>query len=143
MSDVTSQVWVGRFRRGFVIGWALFFGVLTILIAIEGILYATGHGWNDAIRNNVNMEIIRDHWAGLFVTPLLVVFSLLLVFITKIVSGPITFKLGGGEISGAASEGLMWIFFFLSLVWGFSELWNLPSSAMDVTKETSVTRPSP
>jgi hypothetical protein len=76
--------------------------------------------------NRIDMTIAHNHWAGVFIFPVIVYFALFLVLITKIVSGDIHFKFGSTfEISGAASEGLMWIFVFVSLTWGFSELWKL------------------
>ena len=104
--------------------WRLFFvGGFLILLAIP--LYLTGHGWNEEIQKYATLDILKSHWAAIVGIPVLAFFSLFLIFLTRIVSGEIKFKLGEAEISGAASEGLMWIFVFLSLVWGFSELWKL------------------
>jgi hypothetical protein len=62
--------------------------------------------------------------------PVIAYFALFLVLITKLVSGDIHFKFSPTfEISGAASEGLMWILVFVSLTWGFSELWKLGDTA--------------
>ena len=72
------------------------------------------------------LSVAQDHWAAVFIFPVLAYFALFLVLITKYVACDIHFKLGPtAEISGAASEGLMWILVFLSLTWGFSELWKL------------------
>jgi hypothetical protein len=80
----------------------------------------------DVFGDRLDMDVVHKHWAGIFVFPGLVYFALFLVLITKIVSGDIHFKFGSTfEISGAASEGLMWILVFVSLTWGFSELWKL------------------
>jgi hypothetical protein len=132
----------GRVRQGFSENWhekaqivfTFFcaFMLMLITIAVLVILFIYLMGWsatfNTRLANYVKWDIVQQHWAALFAFPLLAFFALFIVFLTKIVSGDIKFDLGPAAISGAASEGLMWIFIFLSLIWGFSQLWNLPAS---------------
>jgi hypothetical protein len=124
-SQTGSSRSVETARKWFV--WVIggFFFVGGFLILLEIPLYLTGHGWNEEIQKYATLDVLKSHWAAIVGIPVLAFFSLFLIFLTRIVSGEIKFKLGEAEISGAASEGLMWIFVFLSLVWGFSELWKL------------------
>lgn len=120
-----NRTWTETAREAFTVGYGLFIGIVVVLATVEIVLYLFGFGFNEEIGKFANLEVAKNHWPAVFVLPLIALFSLFLIFMTKLVSGEIKFKLGGAEISGAASEGLMWILVFISLVWGFSQLWKL------------------
>lgn len=106
--DQPSRFFKGA-REVFVIIFLIFYVAAALIFLIEISLYLLGTGFHDRLKDTLAIDIIYSHWPAIFALPLLTFFALSLVFITKLVAGELTFTLGPAKISGAASEGLMFI----------------------------------
>lgn len=68
--------------------------------------------------------MLKDHFAALVGLPVAAVASFVLVIFLRQTVGPMKVKLPGFEFDGAAGQGIMWIFFFLSMSYSIYLVWS-------------------
>jgi len=71
------------------------------------------------------IEIIKTHFAGLIIPPLMMVGAIVVVIALRMSEGPIKLKAFGIEFEGAAAPLIMWSFIYLVLLMSVKELWNI------------------
>jgi hypothetical protein len=68
--------------------------------------------------------MLKDHFAALVGLPVAAIASFVLVIFLRQTVGPMKVKLPGFEFDGAAGQGIMWIFFFLSMSYSIHLVWT-------------------
>ena len=76
--------------------------------------------WRD---NGWFFQILQSHFAATIGLPLAAVASLVIVILLEFTSGPIKMKAIGFEFEGAAAPAILWMFCFLTMVFGIKLLW--------------------
>jgi hypothetical protein len=67
--------------------------------------------------------MLKEQFAALIGLPVAAIASFVLVIFLRHTVGPINVKVPGFEFDGAAGQGIMWIFFFLSMAYAIHLVW--------------------
>jgi hypothetical protein len=71
------------------------------------------------------IRIAKDHTVATLGIPLAGSAALFLILILKIISGTIEFEIASIKFKGAASQIVLWVFSFLSIIVAIRLLWTL------------------
>jgi hypothetical protein len=86
-------------------------------IALISILYF--------MHDAVIVDLGYRHFATIFGLPAAAAAALLVVLVTRAVSGPMSVEFLGLKFHGAASEALMWVLCFLAIAYAVGSTWKL------------------
>ena len=77
-----------------------------------------------AVERGILADMIREHFAALFLVPISYVASLIPVLILNTTAGPIQFTVPGFQFRGAAGPLIFWVICFLAIASAFKMLWQ-------------------
>jgi hypothetical protein len=77
------------------------------------------------MQDAVIVDLGYRHFASIFGLPAAAAASLLVVLVTRAVSGPMSVEFFGLKFHGAASETLMWVICFLAISYAVEVTWKL------------------
>jgi hypothetical protein len=77
------------------------------------------------MHDTVIVDLGYKHFASIFGLPAAAAASLLIVLVTRAVSGPMSVEFFGLKFHGAASETIMWILCFLAIAYAVERTWPL------------------
>jgi hypothetical protein len=77
------------------------------------------------MNDSIIVDLCYRHFATIFGLPAAAAASLLIVLVTRAVSGPMAVNLLGLNFRGAASEALMWVICFLAISYAVQSTWKL------------------
>lgn len=93
-----------------VIGGASYIGIVSLLFFTS---------------DSVITDLGYKHFASVFGLPAAAAAAILIVLVTRAVSGPMSVELFGLKFHGAASETLMWVLCFLAIAFAIERTWKL------------------
>lgn len=97
--------------------WVL---VLVVPFAATAILA----GFLTRIPFDVQLEIVKEHFAAIVGLPVAAIFSAFLVVVLQQTSGPVRFEGLGFKFEGTSGQVVLWIFCFLAIAGAIKLLWN-------------------
>jgi len=77
------------------------------------------------MQDTVIVDLGYRHFASIFGLPAAAAASLLVVLVTRAISGPMSVEFFGLKFHGAASETIMWIICFLAIAYAVEHTWPL------------------
>ncbi len=80
-----------------------------------------------SIRGRFILRIVETHFAAMILVPMAALIALSIVLLLRWTTGPLAFKAGSFEASGAAGPLLFWVLCFLAIVAVIRLLWPLES----------------
>ncbi len=100
------------------VGWIAIIGTTLFVVGFFAFLLLTVWRAEDWI-----LQIIKDHFAAIFITPLACIGALCVVLILRYTSGPIEFEAWGFKFKGSSVPVIFWILSFLAIIWSTKLLW--------------------
>jgi hypothetical protein len=108
-------------RRDFTVIWRNIIVLLVLgagaFIALLSLLFF--------MQDTVIVDLGYRHFASIFGLPAAAAASLLIVLVTRAVSGPMSVEFFGLKFQGAASETVMWVICFLAIAYAIERTWPL------------------
>jgi hypothetical protein len=80
------------------------------------------------MNDTVIVDLGYRHFATIFGLPAAAAGSLLIVLVTRAISGAMSVEFLGLKFQGAASEAIMWVVCFLAMAYAVGSTWNLEYS---------------
>jgi hypothetical protein len=77
------------------------------------------------MHDTVIVDLGYRHFATIFGLPAAAAAALLVVLVTRAVSGPMSVEFLGLKFHGAASEAIMWVLCFLAIAYAVGSTWKL------------------
>jgi hypothetical protein len=77
------------------------------------------------MNDSVIVDLGYRHFATIFGLPAAAAASMLIVLVTRAVSGPMSVSFLGLNFRGAASEAIMWVICFLAISYAVQATWKL------------------
>lgn len=99
-------------------GWIAIIGTTTFVVGFFAFLLLSLWRAEEWMIN-----IIKDHFAGIYVIPLAAIGALCVVLVLRFTSGPIEFEAYGVKFKGSSGPVVFWILCFLAVVGGTKLLW--------------------
>lgn len=98
---------------------------IIILAVLLGFGFAAVISLQFFMHDTVIVDLGYRHFASIFGLPAAAAASILIVLVTRAVSGPMSVEFFGIKFRGAASETIMWVVCFLAISFAVEKTWKL------------------